>query len=344
MFMLLLVLVVMLLECPKVIVAEGRGSGVRRTRLGAENIDGLSNDAVRALLKRSISMLTTTPPSATKRTRGLSVNLFGDGTPTDTPSTTTSGTPRTDGVFASASKSLSTTFTGEIDFLEDGNQHVFASLFGAQPLPLTLALAKKSLAVEDLVTVQDKVSAFVSLSHLLIFCRIVHRRYVGSSDFDESEIIADVETELSSLKLETRVRGQTHCISPDELYWRYQDFIPLLPDDAHDWSFHLVVLFLNALPVTLKELIIVQGYKPPRFRELTTAVLQQRSLDILREKVVKAKYTFDQEKYRIKTMVNYFTNPPPRNSPRQTINYYPPPCRYICVTLRSRLDDRTDDC
>ena len=203
---------------------------------------------------------------------------------------------------------------------------------------------KKSLAVGDLVTIQDKVSAFFSLSHFLIFCRIVHRRYVGSSDFDESEIIADVETELSSLKLETRVRGQTHCISPDEMYRWYQYFIPLLSDDAHDWSFHLVVLFLNALSVTLKELIIAQGYKPPRFRELTTAVLQQRALDILRGKAVKAKDTFGQEKYRIKTMVNYFTNPPPRNPPRQIINYYSPPCRCIYVTLRSRLDGRTDDC
>ena len=189
----------------------------------------------------------------------------------------------------------------------------------------TLALVKTSLALENVVTVQDKVSALVSLSRLLIFYRIVHRRYVGSADFDKSEIIADVETELSSLKLETRVRGQTHCISPDELYQRYQNFIPLLPDDTHDWSFRLVVLFLNALPVTLKELIIAQEYKPPRFSELTTTVLQQQALDILREKAVKAKYTFEQEKHRIKTMVNSFNNLTHRNPPRQTIYYYFPP-------------------
>ena len=206
-------------------------------------MDGLSNDVVRALLKRSTSMLAAIPPSAAKRTQILLVNLFGDGIPIDAPSMTISGTPRMDRVFASASKSLSTTFTGALDFLEDGNQHVFASLFGEQSLPLTLVLVKKSLAVEDLVTVQDKVSAFVSLFHLLICCRIVHRRYVGSSDIDELEIIADMEAELSNIKIETRVSGQTHCISPDELYRLYQDFIPLLPDDAHDWSFYLVVLF-----------------------------------------------------------------------------------------------------
>ena len=177
---------------------------------------------------------------------------------------------------------------------------------------------KKSLAVEEFFSVHDKICKFVSLSHLLIFCRIVQRRYVGSSDFDQSEIIADVETELSRLKLETRVRGQHQHMSPDELYRRYQDFIPLLPDDAHDWSFHLVVMFLNALPVTLKELILAQGYKFPRFSELSTAVLQQQTLDILREKTVKAKETFNQEKHRIKTMVASFSNPLPRNSPRLT--------------------------
>ena len=43
--------------------------------MGDENVDGLSNDAVRALLKRSTSMLTAIPPSAAKRTQRLLVNL-----------------------------------------------------------------------------------------------------------------------------------------------------------------------------------------------------------------------------------------------------------------------------
>ena len=118
------------------VVEEEQDFHFELRNLGDENVDGLSNDAVRALLKRSMSMLAATPRSADKRTRGLPVNLFGDGTPTDAPSTTTSKTPMIDGVFTSASKSLSTTFTGALDFLENGNQHVFVSLFGAHPLPL----------------------------------------------------------------------------------------------------------------------------------------------------------------------------------------------------------------
>ena len=122
------------------------------------------------------------------------------------------------------------------------------------------------------------------MSNLLIFCYIVNRRYVGSTDFDETQIIADVETELSRLKLETRFRGQLQSISSDELYHQYQDLVPLLPNDTHEWLFHLLVLFLNALPSVLKEMVISQEYKLPYFSGLNTAVFQQQALDILREK------------------------------------------------------------
>ena len=96
-------------------------------------MDGLSNDAVRALLKRSMSMLAAIPPSAAKRTQRLPVNLFGDGIPTDAHSMTISGTPRMDEVFAFASKSLSTT-----RFSRGREPTRVCFPFGEQSLPLTL--------------------------------------------------------------------------------------------------------------------------------------------------------------------------------------------------------------
>ena len=59
------------------------------------------------------------------------------------------------------------------------------------------------------------------------------------------------------------MRGQLHTTTPDDIYREYQNFIPLLPADAHDWSFHLVVMFLNALPVDLKNLLFIKDISCP---------------------------------------------------------------------------------
>ena len=157
-----------------------------------------------------------------------------------------------DSVFALSAAGMVSTYTGVVDFLEDGNQAVFDSIFGTTPTPIKLEAAKKGVPVEDTHTLQTNLRSFVSLCELFILCSIVTRRYVGTSDFDRTAIITDVEDALSKLKLEFRVRGQMQFITPDELYREYQNYIPLLPEDAQDWSFHLVVLFLNAFPVTLK--------------------------------------------------------------------------------------------
>ena len=88
------------------------------------------------------------------------------------------------------------------------------------------------------------------------------------------------------------------------MYWEYQNYISLLPDDAQDWFFHLVVLFLNALPVNLKNLVVSRGYKLPRLSDLTTTASQQHLLEVLREATVTARLVYDEEKQRIETMVS----------------------------------------
>ena len=73
-------------------------------------------------------------------------------------------------------------------------------------------------------SLHDKLFTFTSFYHILIFCSIVHRRYVGTSDFDHSQIITDVEHELTRLKSEFRVRDQPWTLTPNDLYRRYQDY------------------------------------------------------------------------------------------------------------------------
>ena len=69
--------------------------------------------------------------------------------------------------------------------------------------------------------------------------------------------------------------------TPDELYREYQNYIPLLSDDAQDWSFRLVMLFSNALPVSLKKIVVSRDYKLTRLSDLITAASQQHELEVL---------------------------------------------------------------
>ena len=105
------------------------------------------------------------------------------------------------------------------------------------------------------------------------------------------------------------------------LYLEYQHYIPLLPDDAHDWSFHLIVLFLNAFPVDLKYIVVSRGYKLLRLSDLTIVASQQHGLEVLREPAVTSTLVYDEERQRIETMVS--SRFPCRHS-RHNLNFISP--------------------
>ena len=163
---------------------------------------------MRALLKCPASILVSSPFPVLKKLKTNPSTLFGT-----TPPSTTSlprnlfATPKIDRVFASSVAGVVSTYTGVVDFLEDGNQADFVSIFGTTPTPIELEATKKGVPFEDTHTLQTNLRSFVSLCELFIFCSIITRRYVGTSDFDWTEIITDVEDALSKMKLEFRVRG-----------------------------------------------------------------------------------------------------------------------------------------
>ena len=105
-----------------------------------------------------------------------------------------------------------------------------------------------------------------------------------------------MEQELTRFKVEFRNRHRLRFLTPDDLYRHYQDFVPLLPDDANKWPFHLVVLYLNALFVHLKESVVARGYTLPQFRLLSTKVLRQRELELLRDATVSAQRAMEEKK------------------------------------------------
>ena len=107
-----------------------------------------------------------------------------------------------DMVVAHSASGVISTYTGPFNFLEDVNQAVFASIFGDKPTPLWLEAVKKGLPMENTEDLKTKLLSFISLCNLFIFCSIAHRRYVGTSDYDKTQIITDVEEALSDIKLE----------------------------------------------------------------------------------------------------------------------------------------------
>ena len=320
------------------------------------DFDAMSADEIRTMLKRSMSAALSTPvdtPKRVKTTSGHVKNIFDTLLPGSSLSVGSPGTPKMDEVFAASSGSKGTTYNGALNFIADGNQPDFVSIFGTDSLPFVLVKTnKQELAVEETDKLRDTIRIFTSYCLLIIFCNIVHRQYVGASDYYQSQIITDVEQELTRFKVEFRNRHRLRFLTPDDLYRRYQDFIPLLPDDANTWPFHLVVLYLNALSVHLKESVVARGYTLPQFRLLSTKVLRQRELELLRDATVSAQRAMEEKKKRIKAMINSFT--PPHNSGNTFHNSSlnpsssPNPSTYINImqqthsTYRSNQTQATD--
>ena len=126
-----------------------------------------------------------------------------------------------------------------------------------------------------------------------------------------------MERELTRLKLDFRNRKKFRTLKPNYLYRRYQDYTPLLPNDTNEWLFHLVVLFLNALSIYLKESVVFGEYKLPTFNSLSTQVIQQQKLELLREVTVKAQRSMEEGEKRIRAMLPTFT---PSHKSGNTLN------------------------
>ena len=172
------------------------------------------------MFKSSMSATLSSPvdtPKRAKTTSGPVANLFGTLLPGSPLTAVSPGTPKIDGVFAASSERKGTTYHGTLDFLGDGNQSTFFSIFDTDPLPVTLIKAKhQQLAVEKTDKLRHTISSFTSYCQLIIFCNIVHRQYVDASDYDQSQIITDVEEKIIRLKMEFRDRHRIRLLTPDD--------------------------------------------------------------------------------------------------------------------------------
>ena len=113
--------------------------------LEEDHFDSLSPADMRAILKRSASILVSSPSPALKKLKTNPSTLFGVTTPSTKHFTQVlSMTPKMDQVFASSTVGVVSTYTGAFDFLEDGNQTTFVSLFGTIPQPKSSSKQQRS--------------------------------------------------------------------------------------------------------------------------------------------------------------------------------------------------------
>ena len=118
-------------------------------------------------------------------------------------------------------------------------------------------------------------------------------------------MLHDIYLALSDLKLVSKVNGETISLTPDTLYQRFIELLPLLPFNATSWSFSLVTLFYNALNVELQEIIRLDGYVLPNNSNLTTLFSQTSALKILREKSIVTFKLLSEEEKRVLSLLQY---------------------------------------
>ena len=96
-----------------------------------------------------------------------------------------------------------------------------------------------------------KVIGFSNLVRLHIFCDSVPLKYVGTEDYDWQKILVDISLALSKLKMTYISRNKIISLTPDDLFSRFTEYLPLLSPNAMTWSFCLVTLFFHAMPSEL---------------------------------------------------------------------------------------------
>ena len=88
---------------------------------------------------------------------------------------------------------------------------------------------------------------------------------------------------LAKVKMTYILRNKQISLTPDDLFSRFTEYLPLLSPNAMTWSFFLVTLFFHAMPSELQEAVQLGGYVFPDISTLTTLLLQEQALQTLCE-------------------------------------------------------------
>ena len=117
-------------------------------------------------------------------------------------------------------------------------------------------------------------------------------------------MLADISLALSKLKMTYILRNKKISLTPDDLFSRFTEYLPLLSPNAMTWSFFLVILFFHAMSSELQEAVQLGGYIFPDISTLTTSLLQEQALQTLREIAVVSFKKLSDETRRIRRIMS----------------------------------------
>ena len=134
-------------------------------------------------------------------------------------------------------------FIGRLNFID--TQSSFDYILELHPSIIhIIPRNQRKTATEDNEYLPSKVLPFCNLCCLHMFCDSVHLKYIGTTSYDSQKKIVNISLALSNLKIVYNHRWRTISLTPDDLFSRYTDFLPLLSPNDLTWSFSLVTLFL----------------------------------------------------------------------------------------------------
>ena len=175
------------------------------------------------------------------------------------------------------SKSAGITYHGPIDFLE--NQVTF-NLIWPNPTPISLVPNKNGVPTINSVT--DDIWKYINECRLMIFSLILRMDYVGSAVEHDQCSIEDIGNQLRRFTLSYTYRGKLRQSTPDLIFSRYLDLLPMLPEANDTWGFNLVNLFWSAMTSTIREAILDKGYALPPYANMRSKTQQKMHLVALR--------------------------------------------------------------
>ena len=89
--------------------------------------------------------------------------------------------------------------------------------------------ANNRCATENTEYSSDKLRVFCQLCQLHIFYDAVQLQYVGTASYDSHKMLVNTSLALSSLKIVSQLKGRTISLTPDDLFSRFFEVLPLFP-------------------------------------------------------------------------------------------------------------------
>ena len=102
-------------------------------------------------------------------------------------------------------------------------------------MPRLVPGKNKQSASEDTEFLVTKLLEFYNFYQLHIFCDSVQLQYIGTDSYDSQKMLTDIALALTSLKIISNHKGKVIVLTPDDLYSRYIELLPLLAPNAMTW-------------------------------------------------------------------------------------------------------------